>query len=108
MINRFGVILDRNHYAPSIVGRGDCCYLCGKNGFGEKLDRHEIFGGANREKSKELGLWVKLCHCTCHLDGAHKDAAISRRLKKDAQQAAMTTYGWTKEQFIDEFGESYL
>lgn len=65
MKNEFGACLDKNGYAPSIVTFDtDCCFLC--DGQDEKLDRHECFGGAMREKSKRLGLWVPLCHVRCH------------------------------------------
>ena len=67
MKNEFGACLDKNGYAPGIVTFDtDCCFLCG--GQDEKLDRHECFGGAMREKSKRLGLWVPLCHNRCHED----------------------------------------
>ena len=60
MTNEYGVKLDSNGYAPSIVQYDvDACYIC--YGCREKLDRHEIYGGANRQKSKRLGLWVTLC-----------------------------------------------
>lgn len=66
-------MLDRNGYAPSILDGHDKyhCWLCDKNGSG-KLDRHEIYHGPFREKSKALGLWVHLCHSECHLNGVHK------------------------------------
>ena len=79
MKNEFGVVLDRNGYAPSILQRGRrgiCggedapghCYCCGRRegrGFLERLERHEPWGAANRQKSKALGLWVTLCR-ECH------------------------------------------
>lgn len=77
MKNEFGACLDKNGYAPSIVTFDtDCCFLCG--GQDEKLDRHECFGGAMREKSKRLGLWVPLCHVRCHEygpDAVHSNMA---------------------------------
>lgn len=99
--------LDRNGYAPSIVQRNlSRCYWCA--GSHEKLDRHEIFGGSNRKKSKELGLWVMLCHNSCHLNGAHKHIAINLKLKKIGQRKAMKHYGWTTEDFIKIIGKNYL
>lgn len=101
--------LDRNGYAPSIVpGHGEFeCWACGRNGCG-KMDRHEIFHGPNRQKSKRLGLWVHLCHNECHLSGVHKNGALDRELKAEGQRCAMLEYGWTKERFIKEIGKSYV
>ena len=101
--------LDRNGYAPSIIEGHDNlhCWRCGKNG-GGKMDRHEIYHGPFREKSKAFGLWVHLCHRECHLDGAHKYGSAEMELKQAGQRAAMSEYGWNAEQFATEFGKSYL
>ena len=73
--------LDKNGYAPSIVTFDtNCCFLCG--GQDEKLDRHECFGGAMREKSKRLGLWVPLCHNRCHEYGPNAVRIASRQHRK--------------------------
>lgn len=99
--------LDRNGYAPSIMQRDlSCCYLCGCSD--QKLDRHEIFSGAYRKKSKAHGLWVMLCHDRCHLNGVHKDASEALRLKTKGQLVAMRKYQWTVKDFIREFGKNYL
>lgn len=100
--------LDRNGYAPSIVQEdlGEC-YLCGRS-CGEKLDRHEVYGGANRQKSKALGLWVMLCHETCHLSGVHQYPSQSYKLREKVQRIAMEHYGWTKEEFIKKIGRNYI
>lgn len=102
-------MLDRNGYAPSILDGHDKyhCWLCDKNGSG-KLDRHEIFHGPFRDKSKALGLWVHLCHSECHLNGVHKYGELDRGLKQEGQKAAMAEYSWTAEQFAVEFGRNYL
>lgn len=109
-VNEYGAALDRNGYAPSLLQDGLCsCYLCG--GATEKVDRHEVFGGAYREKSKRLGLWVMLCHNSCHIFGqyaVHNNAEIARSLKETAQQVAMVAYGWDTQKFIQEFGRNYL
>jgi len=98
--------LDRNGYAPSILQDNlSVCFRCGRSC--EKLDRHELWGGALRDKSKRLGLWVMLCHQTCHLDGVHKDAREREQLRQKGQRAAMRVYGWDKQKFIKEFGRSY-
>ena len=106
--------MDKNGYAPSIMQDTvfePFCYLCGANGALDKLDRHEIFGGPYREKSKRLGLWVLLCHNDCHIFGpmaAHNNASTALRLKQEAQRRAMKAYGWSTEDFILEFGKNYL
>lgn len=110
MKNAYGVKLDRNGYAPSILQENDCeCWLCGRSG--EDLNRHEVFGGAYREKSKRLGLWVLLHHEPCHVYGKeaiHQNPKNNRRLKAEAQRAAMEYYNWTTADFIREFGKNYL
>lgn len=98
--------MDRNGYNPSILQKGERCFLCGRRD--RKLDRHEVFGGAFRGKSKKLGLWVLLCHEPCHLLRAHGDAEISQGLRRFAQQRAMTEYGWTVAEWRREFGKNYL
>lgn len=106
--------MDKSGYAPSIMQDTvfePFCYLCGANGALDKLDRHEIFGGPYREKSKRLGLWVLLCHHECHIFGplaAHNNASTALRLKQEAQSRAMEAYGWSTEDFIQEFGKNYL
>jgi len=99
--------LDRNGYAPSLLDREEGgCFLCGRtNG---KLDRHEAFGGAYRQKSKKYGLWCSLCHSECHLNGVHLYAAMGRYVKRQAQKAAMSEYGWTTEEFRKHFGKNFL
>ena len=107
MLNEYGIELDRNGYAPSILCRTEAkCFLCGMAD--EKLDRHEIFHGAYRTKSKRYGLWVPLCHSRCHLGGVHKQAGIDALLKKKAQEAAMRAYRWDTPTFISIFGKNHL
>ena len=101
----------RSNYAPSILQSEEdqaYCFLCGR--CDKKLDRHEVFPGPFRNKSKELGLWVTLCHDTCHegRNGAQYNAAVAKRIKGKAQRVAMRVYGWTTEDFIREFGKNYL
>ena len=94
-------------YACSIVQADQSrCYLCGRRD--QHLDRHEIFGGSNRRKSAAMGLWVVLCHDRCHINGVHSDGALMRMLRAKGQKACMEHYGMTKEEFIREFGKSYI
>lgn len=94
-------------YNPSIM-QGDLsrCYLCGRSD--QKLDRHEVFGASRRDKSKRLGLWVMLCHDRCHLNGVHAHKDIREPLQAKGQRAAMEAYGWTDEDFFNEFHKMYL
>lgn len=105
MKNEYGVRLDRNGYAPSIMTayKDDACYLCDRMG---DLARHEVFHGSNRAKSKELGLWVYLCP-ECHARLHAKDASLDRQLKQEGQRYAMFWYEWTVEEFRERFGRNY-
>ena len=87
------------------------CWLCGRNGQTDPLDKHHIFGGANRTKSEQYGAWVYLCHSRCHENGpesVHKNAATAQRLHEFGQQLLMEENGWTAEDFRLEFGRNYL
>lgn len=106
MKNEFGVELDRNGYAPSIVQQsGLTCSLCYRTD--RPLQRHEVFHGPYRTKSKNLGCWVLLCE-PCHMRLHHGDKAGERWLKQITQAAAMKAYGWTVQQFIERFGKNYV
>lgn len=111
MKNEFGVLLSGAGYAPSIMERERCgCALCGRR-FGVKMDRHEPWGGlANRRKSKELGLWVSLCHDGCHEGpgSVHAEPTKNRELRRMAQAQAMCVYGWSLEEWRRRFGKSEL
>ncbi len=89
----------------------DKCFLCGRNGNGDRLDRHHIFGAANRSKSEKYGLVVLLCHERCHIFGkysVHQNAEVADYVHKYGQRLAQEKYGWTKEDFINIFGCNYL
>ena len=87
------------------------CWLCGKNGADEPLDRHHIFGGTNRRKSEKLGLVVDLCHGSCHIFGeraAHRCRETAQALHEYGQRLAMERMGWSTADFVREFGRNYL
>lgn len=97
----------RNGYNPSIVQADiEHCFLCGNSS--GKLDRHEVWGGSNRQKSKALGLWVVLCHEPCHLSLAHGDRKTMDYLHQTGQRAAMEKLGLSTEEFIKLIGRNYL
>ena len=85
--------------------------MCGRNGSADPLDKHHIFGGAYRSKSEKYGLYVYLCHHDCHIFGelaAHKNSDTMRFLHQYGQRKAMKENGWTIDDFIREFGRSYI
>ena len=87
------------------------CFLCGRNGAEDPLDRHHIFGGAYRKKSEKYGLVVYLCHRRRHIfapSAVHQSAGQMQRLKRYGQLKAMEEQHWTEEDFRREFGKSYL
>lgn len=80
------------------------CYFCGRQG----TERHHVFQGAYRKKSEAHGLVVLLCHW-CHNeppDGVHHNVERRNELKRMCQQEYEKTF--TREDFIEEFGRSYL
>lgn len=87
------------------------CWLCGRNGRIDPLDKHHIFGGAYRKKSDKYGLYVYLCHHDCHIFGnnaAHNNPAVMQELHEYGQRKAMEENNWTTEEFIKHFGRNYL
>ena len=107
MKNEWGAEIDRNGYAPSIVQANTSkCFLCHRSCV--KLDRHEIFGNAMRNKSKRMGLWVSLCHEPCHLVHAHGNAEVMDWLHRMGEQACIDNYDFTIPMFREEFYTNYL
>ena len=89
----------------------DKCFLCGRNGNGDRLDRHHIFGGSRRKLSEKYGLVVLLCHERCHIFGeysVHQNAEIMDYVHRYGQRKAMIEQGWTVEEFREIFGANYL
>ncbi len=87
------------------------CFLCGKNGCSDPLDRHHIFGGGLRKKSEKYGLVVDLCHHECHQFGpraAHQCAETRDELHRYGQKKAMREQGWSVDEFVRQFGKNYL
>lgn len=87
------------------------CFLCGRNGRGDRLERHHIFGGACRPLSEKYGLAVYLCGNRCHRNGeysAHRNKEVAAYLHRYGQHKAMTDNNWTTEEFIKKFGRNYL
>jgi hypothetical protein len=88
-----------------------CCFLCGRNGFADPLDKHHIFGGGRRNKSDKYGLYVYLCHDRCHENGkdsVQNNEEIMQKLHEWGQRKVMEEQGWDTERFIQEFGKNYI
>lgn len=86
------------------------CYICGRNGNGDPLEAHHVFGGPNRKLSEKDGLKVYLCGEECHRNGkysAHRNPDTSLFLKKKAQEKCECKFG-TREEFIKRYGRNYL
>lgn len=91
---------ERNRF--SILQEDDTkCFVCGRQ---TKLDKHEAFGGANRQKSMQHGLVYYLCR-KCH-QKADLDEITRKYLHDYARQRFIKKYD--KEKFLKEFGKNYL
>lgn len=89
----------------SIVSNEKCCFFCGSTRW---LEKHHIFGGANRKKSEKYGLTVYLCHY-CHNEppkGVHFNAERMDILHKEGQRVFEQEY--PNKDFLKEFGKNYL
>lgn len=89
----------------SILQKNKECYLCGTT---LNLEKHHVFNKFNRDKSEKYGLTVWLC--PNHHRGnfsVHNNRRIDLNLKEIAQDKWESQFG-TKEEFLKEFGRSYL
>ena len=87
------------------------CWLCGRNGAADPLERHHIFGGPNRRLSERYGLVVYLCGNRCHRLGkyaVHQCADTRITLRQWGQRKLMKERGWSRERFMSVFGKNYL
>ena len=83
---------------------GDRCVICGN----PYVHRHHVFPGtANRRKSDQYGYVIPLCarHHTGDY-GIHRCRPMMEYWMKEAQADFEQTH--TREEFIKEFGRSYL
>ena len=83
----------------------DCCIYTGSY----IVERHHIFGGANRKLSEKYGFVAPL-RPDYHPNGMHfnpKNGDIDTQLKKAAQRYYEENIG-TREDFRREFGKSWL
>lgn len=78
------------------------CFVC-KRTF-KKLDKHEAFGGSNRQKSIEHGLVYYLCR-ECH-QKADLDKNTRQMLHDFAREEFIKRYN--EKKFLKEFGKNYI
>lgn len=91
----------------SILQDEKVCYITGSN---MDLHEHHIFGGGNRKLSEQYGLkvWLRADWHNMSGYGVHFNPELDKRLKQEAQNAAMERYGWTTAEWIKVFGRNYL
>lgn len=93
----------------SIIQDEKKCFITGFEGYG--LQKHHIFGAANRNLSEKYGLWVWL-RWDRHLksspyDTPHNNEQLNRWLKRIGQRRFEEVHG-TREDFRRIFGNNYL
>lgn len=90
------------------------CYICREELNIENtryLEKHHIYGAANRNKSEKYGLWVWLDH-DHHNENVRNDAGVhfnkerDLNLKQAAQRAFTAAY--PELDFVELFGKNYL
>lgn len=104
--------LEKNRY--SILTDDMCrCAECGEIFDKKEIQLHEVyFGSGKRQLSIKYGLviplyWVEF-HNQIECKGIHFDKEMCLKWQKIAQIKAMAYYGWSKQEFIDIFGISYI
>ena len=69
------------------------CIECGQKGI---INKHEIFGGRNRQNSIKYGLVIPLCQANCHnqydMKGIHFDIELMNKWHKIGQEAFEKKY----------------
>lgn len=78
------------------------CFVCKQ--YFKELDKHEAFGGSNRQKSIEWGLVYYLCR-KCH-SKADIDKITRQMLHDYARKKFIEKHG--EEKFLMEFKKNYL
>lgn len=80
------------------------CFLCKTT---SNLERHHIFGGANRDISEKYNCCVWLCHKHHNEppEGVHHNRAYDLMLKQIAEEELERAFG--EERFRKEFGKCW-
>lgn len=91
--------------AESIMQGNKASYLSGRTDW---LEKHHIYGGANRKLSEKYGLWVWLTHDEHNEPphGVHHCREARLELQKQGQLAFMAKY--PGEDFQAIFGRNFL
>ena len=96
----WGEKLDSNGYSKSLL-ESTYCFICGKGG---DLARHEVFGGADRQTSKAVGMWCTLCP-ECH-SFVHEHGITEMTLMNEAQEVFEEVH--SHEEFMGLYNKNYL
>lgn len=97
----------KKHHGSILPTKKGVCYLCGRQGITH--EHHIFFGKGNRQHSERYGLKADLC-VDCHelgADAVHRNAEVSRKLEKEAQEAFERVWG-SREEFMKIFGINVL
>ncbi len=92
----------------SILQDEKYCMVCGVT---QGLQKHHIFGGPNRKKSEDDGLWIWLCldhHTGDHGIHTAKGSAMMQKYHEIGERTWLQKNGTTIEQFRRRYGKSYL
>lgn len=92
--------------STSIMQSEKRCYVTGKE---LGLDKHHVYGGANRNTSERMGFYVyldHLIHMKLH-SHAHPCETLQHDLKVECQKR-FEEMGHTREEFMRLIGRSYL
>lgn len=84
----------------------DACIFTGSY----EVERHHIFGAANKSRSEEYGYVVPLRY-DLHPNGARADMRYAKEIDTHLKQMAQRHYEenkGTRDDFIKEFGRNYL
>jgi len=90
-----------------MIVKDERCYFCHNT---QNLHTHHIFEGtANRKKSEQHGMTVRLCAYHHNLGNkcVHNNKEMALILKKEGQ-AYFEKHIGDREMFIKEFGKNYL
>lgn len=94
--------------SKSILQTKKECYITGST---YNLHKYHIFeGAANRKLSERDGLWIWLRADWHNLSdyGVHFNKELDLKLKRIAQKRWQEYYHKTEEDFIKEYGKSYI
>lgn len=87
----------------------DYCFVCRKRGV--RLFKHEVFGGANRQNSKDYGMVVALCfnhHDRTSPISVHSLPMQSNDLEIKAKSQLVFEEEYGHEKFMEIFKKNYI